>query len=133
MVDLRRDREEVEQAWTRNQAPWLPLPVAAAFTFHQTRRNVAHLLAPDEYERALDIAAAALSCLIPIYTQDGQGTPVAVRINLAHQKFCGGAARVQCADGAVLAPLSIVRGDVLPAVIAIERSKIDYVAPVRVP
>ena len=133
MVDLRQARDEVEDIWIGSQEPWLPLPVAAAFTFHQTRRNVANLLTPDEYERALDIAAAALSCLIPIYSPDGQGTPVPVRINLAHQKFCGGAARVQSADGAVLAPLSIVRGDVLPAVIAIERSKIDYVAPKRVP
>lgn len=132
MVDLRQAKDEVEEIWSGSQAAWLPLPVAAAFTFHQTRRNVANLLAPDEYERALDIAAAALSCLIPIYTPDGQGTPVPLRINLARQKFGGGAARVQCADGAVLAPLSIIRGDVLPALIAIERSKIDYVAPKRV-
>ena len=131
MVDLRQECEQVEEIWTRSQASWVPLSVAAAFTFHQTRRNVANLLFPEEYANALDIAAAALSCLIPIYTPDGRGLPVPVPINLAGQKFRGGATKVQCADGTVLAPLDIVRRDLLPALIAIERVNIDYVAPTR--
>ncbi len=110
----------------------MPLCVAAAFTFHQTRRSNEELLTPVEYANALDIAAAALSCLVPIYTPNGHGEQVPLSINLARQRFCGGATKVQCVDGAVLAPLNIVRRDVLPALIAIERSGIDYVAPQRV-
>ncbi len=109
----------------------MPLSVAAAFTFHQTRRNVANLLFPEEYANALDIAAAALSCLIPIYTPDGHGLPVAVPINLAGDRFRDGATKVQCANGTVLSPLDIVRRDLPPALIAIESANIDYVAPTR--
>ena len=109
----------------------MPLSVAAAFTFHQTRRNVANLLFPEEYANALDIAAAALSCLIPIYTPNEQGLPVAVPINLASDKFRGGATKVQCADGKLFSPLDIVRRDLPPALITIESANIDYVAPTR--
>lgn len=109
----------------------MPLSVAAAFTFHQTRRNNAKLLSPDEYAGALDIAAAALSCLVRIYTPDARGDQIPVSINLARQRFCGGATRVQSVDGAVLTPLNIFRDDVLPALIAIERSGIEYLAPLR--
>ena len=132
MVDLRQECEQVEEIWTRGQESWVPLSVAAAFTFHQTRRKVANLLFPDEYANALDLAAAALSCVIPIYTPGGSGLPVPVPINLASQKFRGGATKLQCADGTVLSPLDVVRGDLLPALIAIERAGIEYnVAPTR--
>lgn len=103
--------------------------MAAAFTFHQTRRNEDALLSPHEYANALDIAAAALSCLIPIYTPDERGDQVPASIDLARQRFCEGATKVQCADASILAPLAVIRSDVLPALIAIERSSIEYVAP----
>ena len=131
MVDLRRECEQVEEIWTRSQTSWVPLAVAAAFTFHQTRRDLAKVLFPEEYANALDIAAAALSRLIAIYTPDGRGVPVPVPINLASQKFRDGATKVQCADGTLLSPLDIVRRDLLPALVAIERANIDYVAPAR--
>lgn len=132
MVDLRQDCAQVAQTWSGSQESLVPLAVAAAFTFHQTRRNDDELLSPHEYAYALDIAAAALACLIPIYTTDGGGERVPVSIDLAKQRFCGGATRVQGVDGAIFTPLAIVRSDVLPALIAIERSGIEYVAPRRV-
>ncbi|HET9735982.1 MAG TPA: hypothetical protein VFP62_11985 [Burkholderiales bacterium] len=52
-------------------------------------------------------------------------------MNLARQRFCGGATRIQCLDGAVFAPLTIVRSDVPPVLPAIQRAQIDYVAPQR--
>ncbi|HMA90506.1 MAG TPA: hypothetical protein VKP89_17370 [Burkholderiales bacterium] len=131
VVDLRKDRAQVAQIWSGSQESLVPLSVAAAFTFHQTCRTCEDLLSPHEYARALDIAAAALACLIRIYTTDGRGEQIPVSIDLAKQRFCGGATNVQCADGAIVTPLAIVRGDVLPALIAIERSGIEYVAPRR--
>jgi len=107
----------------------VPLSVAAAFTFHQTCRSNEGLLTADDYANALNIAAAALSRLIPIYTPDERGNLIPVSIRLASQRFRGGATKIQCADGAILAPLAIVRGDVLPALIVIERSGIEYLAP----
>jgi hypothetical protein len=129
VVDLCLDRALVEETWRNSQADCTPLAVAAAFTFHQTRRTGETLLSPQEYANALDIAAAALSCLLPIHTPDGLGAQVPVSIDLARQRFCGGATRVQCVDGTVLAPLAVIRSDVLPALIAIERSMIEYLAP----
>lgn len=105
--------------------------MAAAFTFHQTRRNVGEMLYPSEYAGALDIAAAALSCFIPIYTADERGDRIPVPIDLARQRFCGGATKVRSVDGAIFAPLSTIRGDVLEALIAIERAGIEYVVPRR--
>jgi len=131
VVDLREDSAQVAQIWSGSQESLVPLPVAAAFTFHQTRRTCEELLSPHEYARALDIAAAALACLIPIFTTNGRGEQIPVSIDLAKQRFCGGATIVQCADGAIVTPLAIVRGDVLPALIAIERSGIEYLAPRR--
>jgi len=129
VIDLREDSAQVAQIWSGSQGSLVPLPVAAAFTFHQTRRTREELLSPHEYARALDIAAAALACLIPIFTTNGRGERIPVSIDLAKQRFCGGATNVQCADGAIVTPLAIVRGDVLPALIAIERSGIEYLAP----
>lgn len=129
MVDLQRDCAQVELTWRSSQDLYVPLSMAAAFTFHQTRRNKESLLSPKEYAGALDIAAAALSCLIPIYTPDERGGRVPVPIDLARQRFCDGATKVQGIDGAVFAPLAIVRNDVLPALIAIDRTAIQYVAP----
>jgi hypothetical protein len=54
---------------------------------------------------------------------------VPVAVNLADQRFCGGGNGVQGRDGGVIAPLAIVRGDLLPALVAIGRSGIEYVAP----
>jgi hypothetical protein len=126
MVDLRADGARVALLWNGSQASHVPLAVAAAFTYHQTRRDREARLSRIEYANALDIAAAALSCLVAIYTREG---PAA--ISLARQRFRGGAAQVQGIDGAILAPLSVVRNEVLPALLKIERSGIEYLAPRR--
>jgi len=131
MVDLRADGALIARLWNASQASHVPLSVAAAFTFHHTRRNDEHALPGEEYAGALNIAAAALACLVPIYTPDRRGELVPVRVDLARQRFGGGASEVHCADGSVLAPLAVVRGDVLPALVRIERSGIEYVAPRR--
>jgi hypothetical protein len=129
MVDLSADRARVAELWNGSLTSHVPLAVAAAFAFHHTRRDNEEVLSNDEYAGALDIAAVALACLAPIYKLDGRGEPVPVSIDLARQRFGAGATEVQCADGSVLAPLAILRSDVLPALLQIERSGIEYVAP----
>jgi len=126
MVDLGEDCARVAQLWDGGGASRVPLCVAAAFTFHRTRRNGEGSLSPLEYAQALDIAAAALSSLAPIYTAHGRAA-----IDLARQRFRGGAAELAGADGSILASLSIERGDVLPALLTIERLGIEYLAPRR--
>ena len=58
MVDLRKDRAHVADIWNATQESCVPLCVAAAFTFHQTRSGRDELLSEGEYLNALDIAAA---------------------------------------------------------------------------
>lgn len=128
MVDLSADRARVAQLWDGGGVSRVPLCVAAAFTFHRTRRNSEEALPRIEYAQALDIAAVALSRLAPIYTVHGRAV-----IDLARQRFQGGAAEVRSIDGSILAPLSIERGDVLPALQKIERLGIEYLAPRRAP
>ena len=131
MVDLREDRTRVARQWRGARAPSVPLAVAAAFTFHRTCRIADELLLHVEYNIALDIAAAALSRLLPIFTVDGSGEPVAVAIDLARQRFRGGGAEVVHADGTMIAPLSIDRGDLPRALTTIGRTRLEYLAPRR--
>jgi hypothetical protein len=126
MVDLRADGARVALLWNGSQETHVPLAVAAAFTYHQTRRDREARLSRTEYANALDIAAAALSCLVAIYTREG---PAA--ISLARHRFHGGATQALGVDGEILAPLSVARNEVLPALLKIERSGIEYLAPRR--
>lgn len=130
-VDLRKDRDLVAQLWNGCAADRVPLSVAAAVTFHQTCVGEDRLLSWDEYAHALDIAAAALSRLVTIYTTDGEGETVPAAIDLAHQRFRRGASEVLDEDGTVLAPLDVVRGDLPPALEKMQRVRVDYFAPRR--
>lgn len=107
----------------------MPLPAAAALTFHRTCRFGEERLSSIEYAGALDIAAAALSRLVPIYTLDGEGMPVCVAVDLAQQRFHGGAREVLRGDGTVLSPLAISRGDLPRALATIGRLRLEYLAP----
>jgi hypothetical protein len=55
--------------------------------------------------------------------------PVAVAVNLAQQRFQGGAREVLRADGTVLSPLGMVRGDLPRALATIGRLRVEYLAP----
>ncbi len=112
-----------------SKGAFLPLPAAAALTFYRTCRRREDPLSRLEYDGALDIAAAALSRLVPIYTLDAGGTPVAVNVDLARQRFHGGAREVLRADGTVLSPLGMVRSDLPRALATIGRVRVEYLAP----
>ena len=131
MVDLVADREEVVDLWNGRQTQRVQLSLAAAYVFHQTRRGDESALTGNEYATALDIAAAVLSCLVPIYTVNQLGEWIAVSVDLTRQKFRGGATQLLRADGAIVESMSIVRSDVRHALLAIERGgvEITYLAP----
>jgi hypothetical protein len=131
MVDLGKDRALIAQLWDGSQASRLPLSLAAAVMFHQTRVDADgdEPLSWIEYARALDIAAAALSRLLTIYTMDGDGEPVPAAIDLSRQRFRGGASELRGEDGSILAPLVIERSDLPPAILRIGRTRIEYLAP----
>lgn len=132
-VDLVADREEVVGLWNASQTQYVPLSLAAAFIFHHTRRGDETALTGNEYAAALDIAATVLSCLVPVYALNEQGERIAVPVNLSRQRFRNGATQLLRADGTIVASMSIVRSDVLHAILTIERDEVDisYQAPRR--
>jgi hypothetical protein len=132
MVDLEADREKIECMWLNSQAQFVKLSLAAAFVFHKTRRGNERELTGVEYAGALDIAATALACLIPVYTVDEQKQWTAVIIDFSLHEFRGGASQLQrTADGATLTPMSVVRDDVGQALQEVSSAgfEIAYRAP----
>jgi len=126
MVDIREDCSRIEKLWRTGQEEYAPLSVGAALTFHQTCRDKKDFLSPFDYDAALDIAAAALSCLIPIYAINGQVKVAPVPMDVTNRKFRKGATRFQCDDGAIIEPLAIVRHDLMPALFSIARAGVEY-------
>ncbi len=92
----------------------MPLSVAAAIAFHHAQRGTKAIESPSDYMQALNLAAGALSRLIPIYVMD-KGLRVKVDVDLLSGEFSGGATVYRCDDGSTLAPLSVVRGDLASA------------------
>jgi hypothetical protein len=127
-VDLRIERSQTDQLLKTFQESFVPLPVAAATTFHQVHGNTNAIIGREDYDDALNIAAAALSRLVPIYTvldpRDGR-TPLTP--DLTQQYFARGATELRSRDAAApLRELSIRRSDMLSAISLIKRTGLPF-------
>jgi hypothetical protein len=99
------------------------MSLAAATVFHHVHgRRTA--LGRSDYEAALNVAAATLSWLVPVYTIGlVTGRRVPVPVNLLTQRFAGGATQLRSLDGEKLVePLFVRRPDLLFALPIIERA-----------
>lgn len=126
MVDLWRDCEQVRKLWHSSADTHVPLPLAAALAFHEAHGSptVVPLL---EYEDGLDLAAAALSRLVPIYAIDeGTRLPVPGHFNLGAGKFRHGATTYELADGTAMTPLVVPRDPLATAVELIRSTGIPF-------
>ncbi len=122
-VDLTAERRRVESFWRLEQHPSVPLAAAAAFTFHQVRENSPAVASAEGYAAALNIAAAALSRLIPVYGfEDPKGERTRLRIDLTKHRFVNGAAELKSSDGKQIARLSVERQDVVTAIAFMKRT-----------
>ena len=126
-VDLRRERERMDDLWQRMVEAYVPLSVAAAITFHQVHGNTRAIVTRQDYDDALGIAAAALSRLVPIYTLDNpsQGR-MPVTVDLTRQHFALGATQLHAMDGTKLGNLSLQRGEMLSAISLIRRAGLPF-------
>jgi|tagenome__1003787_1003787.scaffolds.fasta_scaffold19708874_2 hypothetical protein len=127
-VDLQIERSQTDELLKRFQESFVPLPVAAATTFHQAHGNTNAIIRREDYDDALNIAAAALSRLVPIYSvldpRDGR-TPVTP--DLTQQYFARGATELRSRDAtAPLRELSIRRSDMLSAISLIKRTGLPF-------
>jgi hypothetical protein len=92
----------------------MPLSVAAAIAFHTAQRGTKAIRSPLDYMEALNIAAAALSRLIPIYAMD-KALRTRVTFDVLHGEFSVGATEFHRHDGSIVTALSVVRGDLASA------------------
>jgi len=136
-VDLATEWVRVEELWRTNQSTYVPLQLAASFTVHAAGSAPSlyeALVTPDDHLNALNIAAAALSAVIPIYAQHhGTRSWVAVFVDPVHQRFEDGATVLRNRDGETILNLAVKRADVVAAIPTIERVGVAFYAglPVR--
>ena len=131
MAGMPRDRPfsfEEESArtrdlWRASQESFVPLPVAAAITFHQAHGSTRAITTRADFDDALNIAATALARLIPLYAaQASQPLP----IDLAGQSFARGATELRSASGAAMRELRVRRADLLEALAVIRARGVPF-------
>ena len=106
----------------------VPMAVAAAMLFHRLYGDRRNLIKRAAYDEALNIAASALSRLVPVYTIGAvTGRRVEVAINLVTHRFAGRATQLRSLDGdTVTERLFVRRSELLSAVPVIERAGLPF-------
>ena len=121
-VSFDLERAHVEELLQRALGGHIPLAVAAASAIHVVSRNTHEIISRREYDAALDIAAAAIARLIPVYASAVPSPEEALSIDIARERFANGATELRCGDGRKIAPLFIRRSDMLSALSLIKRT-----------
>jgi hypothetical protein len=105
---------------------YLPLPVAAAIAFHQAHGNTKAIVTRQDYDDALNIAAAALSRLITIHVlRDAREGRVRLAVDLTKSRFTRGATQLRTGNE-TLGELSVARADLLAALSLIKRAGLPF-------
>jgi hypothetical protein len=122
-VCLDLERARIEQEMQNAMSAHIPLPVAAASAIHVVCRNTHDIVARSDYDDALNIAAVAISRLVPVYALADplQGKKVLL-IDMARERFANGATELRRSDGRKITPLSVQRSDMLSALSLIKRT-----------
>jgi hypothetical protein len=125
-VHLDAEAERTTALLQRATDLYLPLPVAAAITFHQVHGNTKAIVSRQDYDDALNIAAAALSRLIAIYVlRDPSEGRVALPIDLTRSHFTRGATRLRGADETI-GELWVARKELVSALSLIKRTGLPF-------
>jgi hypothetical protein len=131
-INLATDRARVEELWCTDQSTYVPLQLAASFTVHAVglgRPPHETAVTPNAHSDALNIAAAALSAVIPIYAlQHGTQDWVAVLVDPVRHRFEDGATALRRRDGRMVLNLSVKRADVVSAIPIVERAGVTFYA-----
>jgi signal transduction histidine kinase len=124
-IDLAAEVLRAQEASRDRQAPYLPLSVAAAIAFHQAHGSTKAIVTRADYNDALNIAASALSRLIPILTlRDPREGRVAISVDLVRQRFARGATELRHDDGTRSSKLSVKTSEFRSALSLLKRSGI---------
>ena len=122
MVDFAKTRTDVMRKWHASTDLFVPLKLAAAFALHEAHREFNALIPQLEYEDALNLAAAALSRLTPIFVDKSVPDAIPVKLSLTSGKFRHAATMYESVDGERFGSLTVPRDAVPNAVSVIARA-----------
>jgi hypothetical protein len=123
IVSLDLERARVEQILQNAVGRRVPLAIAASSAIHMVSRNTHDMIARGEYDHALDIAAAAISRLVPVFAlaHPCEGEE-ALQIDITRERFANGATELRRGDGQRITALFIRHSDMLSALSLIKRT-----------
>ena len=121
-VRLEVEAERATAVFQSGQDYYVPLAVAAAIAFHQAQGSTKAIVSRDDYDDALNLAAAALSRLLTIYVvRDTRQGRVPLAIDLTSSRFARGATELNLTAESV-SELSVSRYELLAALALIKRA-----------
>jgi hypothetical protein len=125
-VRLEAESERVTAILQRGEDDYVPLAVAAALALHQVLGDTRAVVSRPDYDAGLNIAAAALSRFVPVYTsRDRAAGRVRVTVDLTRSHFARGATELRSAHE-TLGELSVARSDLLSALPIIKRTGLPF-------
>ena len=105
---------------------YLPLHVAAAITFLQTYGGKNAVISQSDYDDALNIAAAALSRLMHVYTlREPREGRVVLAVDLTEARFARGATELRNSHETI-GELSVTRNELVSALSLIRRTGLPF-------
>jgi len=125
-VRLEVESERADALFQRVEDVYLPLCVAAAITFHQAHGSTKAIVSRRDYDDALNIAAAALSRLIPILVlRDPREGRVPLTVDLTRAHFARGATELR-SGAETVRELWVGRSDLIPALSLVKRAGLVF-------
>ena len=125
-LDLEVERLRTEEVLRHLGDRFIALAVAAATAFHQVHGNTRAIVSREDYDDALNIAASALSRLIPIFHVGHRQERTEITVHLTTQRFDRGATRLRASDGSEIADLCVRRSDLMSALSLIKRTGLPF-------
>jgi hypothetical protein len=120
-IRLEVESERTNALLERIEHIYLPLHVAAAITFHQAYGSNNAVISRSDYDDALNIAAAALSRLMHVYTmREPREGRVALAVDLTNSQFARGATELRSSHETI-GELSVARNELVSALSFIKR------------
>lgn len=127
IVRLETERARIDEFLRVQYDSFVPLPIAAAAVFHRAQGDGDAILARRDYDEALNIAAAALSRLVPIYQlRDPREGRLPVPIDLAHQRFARGASELRGNGQPPARDFSIRQTDLTAAISLVKKAGLPF-------
>jgi hypothetical protein len=124
VISLGMECARVEDLLREAPGEHVDLAIAAACVFHQVYYGPRISLPRRDYDVALNIAAAALSRLLTVYTLEPGTGLVALSPSLAGL-FARGATEMRCQNGRRIGELSVQRREMLSAASVIRGTGLD--------